>query len=140
MGEGKSVFVLLPGSRAAGDAYQLLQEGVALAAGNELGLRLEVGRRGRPRRGPRATRSPWACATPSRPWPPAPAPTPCAAPPSSESTRVRPTGSVVDEGTLTASVEAPANAGLALTLLHRFWREARPLPLRSFTEPRPYPR
>ncbi len=46
---------------------------------------------------------------------------------------------LVDDGTLTASVEAPANAGLALGLLHRFWTEARPLPLRSFTEPRPYP-
>jgi ABC-type sugar transport system substrate-binding protein len=47
---------------------------------------------------------------------------------------------LVDLGTLTASVETPANVGLALDLLHRFWTEARPLPLRSFTEPRPYPK
>jgi ABC-type sugar transport system substrate-binding protein len=46
---------------------------------------------------------------------------------------------LVDAGTLTASVEVPANAGLALELLQRFWTRAAPLPLRSFTEPRPYP-
>jgi ABC-type sugar transport system substrate-binding protein len=46
---------------------------------------------------------------------------------------------LVDAGTLTASVEVPANAGLALELLQRFWTHATPVPLRSFTEPRPYP-
>ena len=46
---------------------------------------------------------------------------------------------LVDGGTLTASVEVPANAGLALELLQRFWVRGTPLPLRSFTEPRPYP-
>ena len=46
---------------------------------------------------------------------------------------------LVDDGTLAASVVAPPNAGLALELLHRFWTEGRPLPLRSFTAPRPYP-
>jgi ABC-type sugar transport system substrate-binding protein len=47
---------------------------------------------------------------------------------------------LVDEGTLTASVEAPANAGLALELLQRCWTTGQPLPLRSFTSPKPYPR
>jgi ABC-type sugar transport system substrate-binding protein len=47
---------------------------------------------------------------------------------------------LVDGGTLTASVETPANSGLALELLQRFWTRGTPLPLRSFTEPRPYPR
>jgi ABC-type sugar transport system substrate-binding protein len=47
---------------------------------------------------------------------------------------------LVDEGTLTASVETPANAGLALELLQRFWAKDQPLPLRSFTRPQPYPR
>jgi ABC-type sugar transport system substrate-binding protein len=47
---------------------------------------------------------------------------------------------LVDEGTLTASVETPANAGLALDLLQRFWTKAHRLPLRSLTTPRPYPR
>jgi ABC-type sugar transport system substrate-binding protein len=46
---------------------------------------------------------------------------------------------LVDEGTLSASVVAPANTGLAIDLLHRFWAESRPLPLRSFTAPSPYP-
>jgi len=46
---------------------------------------------------------------------------------------------LVDSGTLTASVTAPANTGLALDLLQRFWGEGRPLPLRSFTTPTPYP-
>jgi len=46
---------------------------------------------------------------------------------------------LVDDGTLAASVVAPANTGLALELLHRFWTERRPLPLRSFTAPSPYP-
>jgi ABC-type sugar transport system substrate-binding protein len=46
---------------------------------------------------------------------------------------------LVDEGTLSASIVAPANTGLAIDLLHRFWTEGRPLPLRSFTAPSPYP-
>ena len=46
---------------------------------------------------------------------------------------------LVDEGTLAASVATPANTGLALELLHRFWQDGRPLPLRSFTAPKPYP-
>jgi len=46
---------------------------------------------------------------------------------------------LVDDGTLAASVVAPANTGLALELLHRFWGDGKPLPLRSFTTPSPYP-
>jgi ABC-type sugar transport system substrate-binding protein len=46
---------------------------------------------------------------------------------------------LVDDGTLAASVATPANTGLALDLLQRFWTTGQPLPLRSFTEPRPYP-
>jgi hypothetical protein len=47
---------------------------------------------------------------------------------------------LVDDGTLAASVETPANAGLALELLQHFWSGGPPPPLRSLTEPRPYPR
>jgi ABC-type sugar transport system substrate-binding protein len=46
---------------------------------------------------------------------------------------------LVDDATLAASVVTPPNTGLALELLHRFWTEGRPLPLRSFTTPHPYP-
>jgi ABC-type sugar transport system substrate-binding protein len=46
---------------------------------------------------------------------------------------------LVDDGTLAASVVAPANTGLALELLHRFWTQSQPLPLRSFTVPSAYP-
>lgn len=46
---------------------------------------------------------------------------------------------LVDDGTLAASVVTPANTGLAVELLRRFWEEGRPLPLRSFTTPSPYP-
>jgi len=46
---------------------------------------------------------------------------------------------LVDDGTLAASVVTPPNTGLALELLHAFWTERRPLPLRSFTAPSPYP-
>jgi hypothetical protein len=46
---------------------------------------------------------------------------------------------LVDEGTLAASVVAPANTGDALRLLHRFWETGQPLALRSFTQPVPYP-
>jgi ABC-type sugar transport system substrate-binding protein len=46
---------------------------------------------------------------------------------------------LVDYGTLAATVVTPANTGLALDLLQRFWTIGEPLPLRSFTEPQPYP-
>ena len=46
---------------------------------------------------------------------------------------------LVDEGTLAASVVNPANTGQAIELLHAFWVGGRPLPLRSFTAPTPYP-
>ena len=40
---------------------------------------------------------------------------------------------------LYASVLTPANTGLALGQLHRFWSQGTPVPLRSFTEARPWP-
>jgi ABC-type sugar transport system substrate-binding protein len=40
---------------------------------------------------------------------------------------------------LFASVLTPANTGLALGHLHRFWTQGTPVPLRSFTEARPWP-
>jgi ABC-type sugar transport system substrate-binding protein len=40
---------------------------------------------------------------------------------------------------LYASVLTPANTGLALGHLHRFWSQGTPVPLRSFTEARPWP-
>lgn len=46
---------------------------------------------------------------------------------------------LVDEGTLAASVVAPANTGDALRQLHRFWATGRPVALRSFTRALPYP-
>jgi hypothetical protein len=46
---------------------------------------------------------------------------------------------LVDDGTLAASVVAPANTSLALELLRAFWKEGRRLPARSFTTPSPYP-
>jgi ribose transport system substrate-binding protein len=46
---------------------------------------------------------------------------------------------LVAEKQLHASVLTPANTGLALALVHRFWTQAAPLPLRSFTEARPWP-
>ena len=46
---------------------------------------------------------------------------------------------LVDEGTLTATIENAANTSLAIELLHRFWTENGKLPLRSFTELRPDP-
>jgi len=46
---------------------------------------------------------------------------------------------LVDEGSLTASIVNPAATGPALELLDRFWKEGSPVPLRSFTEARPYP-
>jgi ABC-type sugar transport system substrate-binding protein len=47
---------------------------------------------------------------------------------------------LVDAGTLTASVQMPANADVALEGLHRFWTRGTPLPLRTLTDPLPYPR
>jgi ABC-type sugar transport system substrate-binding protein len=46
---------------------------------------------------------------------------------------------LVDEGALAASVVTPANTGLALDHLSGFWAAQRPLPLRAFTAPVPYP-
>ncbi|MFN8094062.1 MAG: substrate-binding domain-containing protein [Vicinamibacteria bacterium] len=46
---------------------------------------------------------------------------------------------LVADKLLHASVLTPANTGLALTLLDRFWAQGAPLPLRSFTEARPWP-
>jgi ribose transport system substrate-binding protein len=46
---------------------------------------------------------------------------------------------LVSEGVLTASVLTPANTGLALGHLHRFWTLGTPVPLRSFTEAQPWP-
>ena len=46
---------------------------------------------------------------------------------------------LVAEGTLCASVVTPANTGLALAHLARFWSEETPVPLRSFTEAAPWP-
>jgi len=40
---------------------------------------------------------------------------------------------------LFASVLTPANTGLALGHLHRFWSQGTPVPLRSFTDARPWP-
>jgi ABC-type sugar transport system substrate-binding protein len=45
----------------------------------------------------------------------------------------------VDDGTLYASIVAPANAGTAIDLLHRFWAEGHRLPQRSFTDVVAYP-
>jgi len=42
-------------------------------------------------------------------------------------------------GTLAANIVTPANTGRALELVRLFWAEGRPLPLRSFTAPSPYP-
>ncbi len=46
---------------------------------------------------------------------------------------------LISERLLSASVLTPANTGLALGHLHRFWSEGRPIPLRSFTEAQPFP-
>jgi ABC-type sugar transport system substrate-binding protein len=46
---------------------------------------------------------------------------------------------LVAEGTLAASIVTPANTGLALGHLARFWAEGTPIPLRSYTEARPLP-
>jgi hypothetical protein len=46
---------------------------------------------------------------------------------------------LVDSGQLTASVLTPATTGDALWSLQRFWESGRPLPLKAFAEPKPYP-
>jgi ABC-type sugar transport system substrate-binding protein len=46
---------------------------------------------------------------------------------------------LVAEKRLAASVFTPANTGLALDHLHRFWTRGTPVPLRSFTEAKPWP-
>jgi ribose transport system substrate-binding protein len=46
---------------------------------------------------------------------------------------------LVAEGILAASVVTPANTGLALSHLARFWAEGTPVPLRSYTEASPWP-
>jgi ABC-type sugar transport system substrate-binding protein len=46
---------------------------------------------------------------------------------------------LIAERLLTASVLTPANTGLALSHLHRFWTQGTPVPLRSFTEAHPWP-
>lgn len=46
---------------------------------------------------------------------------------------------LVADGQLAASVFTPANTGLALGHLDRFWTRGTPVPLRSFTEARPWP-
>jgi ABC-type sugar transport system substrate-binding protein len=46
---------------------------------------------------------------------------------------------LVKQGLLTASVFTPANTGAALEHLHRFWTQGTPVPLRAYTEARPWP-
>jgi ABC-type sugar transport system substrate-binding protein len=46
---------------------------------------------------------------------------------------------LVADGILAASVLTPANTGLALGHLHLFWSQGKAVPLRSYTEARPYP-
>jgi ABC-type sugar transport system substrate-binding protein len=46
---------------------------------------------------------------------------------------------LIADGQLHASVLTPANTGLALGHLDRFWNHNAPVPLRSFTEARPWP-
>jgi ABC-type sugar transport system substrate-binding protein len=46
---------------------------------------------------------------------------------------------LVDQGKLHASVVAPPTAGTAIDLLARFWKEGRPVPLRTFNPATPYP-
>lgn len=46
---------------------------------------------------------------------------------------------LVDTGELTASVATPASVGEALRALQAYWKSGRPVPLRTFTEPQPYP-
>lgn len=46
---------------------------------------------------------------------------------------------LVDAGRLTASVTTPANTGEAIHALRKFWESGRPLALKAFTKPTPYP-
>jgi ABC-type sugar transport system substrate-binding protein len=46
---------------------------------------------------------------------------------------------LVDAGELFASVATPASVGEALRALQAFWKAGRAMPLRTFTEPQPYP-
>ena len=46
---------------------------------------------------------------------------------------------LVEDGTLAGSVVTPANTGLALEQLSRFWKRGTPMPLRSFTRATPLP-
>ncbi|MCG6926832.1 MAG: substrate-binding domain-containing protein [Acidobacteria bacterium] len=46
---------------------------------------------------------------------------------------------LVEDGTLAASVVTPANTGLALEQLSRFWKQGTPMPLRSYTKATPLP-
>jgi len=46
---------------------------------------------------------------------------------------------LVADKLLHASVLTPANTGLALGLLHRYWTQDSPVPLRSFTAAQPWP-
>lgn len=46
---------------------------------------------------------------------------------------------LIESRVLHASVLTPANTGLAVSHLHRFWTEKTPVPLRSFTEARAWP-
>ena len=46
---------------------------------------------------------------------------------------------LIAERKLTASVLTPANTGLALSHLYKFYNQGTPVPARSFTEARPYP-
>jgi ABC-type sugar transport system substrate-binding protein len=46
---------------------------------------------------------------------------------------------LITDKLLHASVLTPANTGLALGHLHRFWAQKTPVPLRSFTDARPWP-
>jgi ribose transport system substrate-binding protein len=46
---------------------------------------------------------------------------------------------LISERVFAASVLTPANTGLALGHLHRFWTQGTPVPLRSFTDSWPWP-
>ena len=46
---------------------------------------------------------------------------------------------LVDSGRLTASVTIPANTGEAIRALRKSWESGRPLALKAFTKPTPYP-
>jgi ABC-type sugar transport system substrate-binding protein len=46
---------------------------------------------------------------------------------------------LVDTGELNASVATPASVGEALRALQAYWKSGRAVPIRTFTEPQPYP-